>query len=184
MPYVVTTSECGCAILLTFCHSANKNRYAQIISGYVPGSNQKMLSVLISMRSLVQRCSMQTFRFLGKVFWEYHLVFFQMSLTGTLVSKRSFTNILQPSAPLLLLQDKDEALLTLRHQQQQLQIQIKNKISVIRNNCFNIHLIFIQIFKYTTNVISPSSEKRLTMPLNDIISLVMKATTVGQVAYT
>ena len=39
MPYVVTTSECGYAFLLTFCHSANKSRYAQIISGYVPVIN-------------------------------------------------------------------------------------------------------------------------------------------------
>ena len=35
-PNVVTTSECGYAFHLTFCHSATKNRYAQIISGYVP----------------------------------------------------------------------------------------------------------------------------------------------------
>ena len=33
---VVATSECGYAFYLTFCHSANKNRYAQIISGFVP----------------------------------------------------------------------------------------------------------------------------------------------------
>ena len=37
MPNVVTASECGYAFRLTFCHSANKNRNAQIISGYVPG---------------------------------------------------------------------------------------------------------------------------------------------------
>ena len=36
MPNVVTTSECGYAFCLTFCHSANKNRYAQIIYGYAP----------------------------------------------------------------------------------------------------------------------------------------------------
>ena len=36
MPNVVTTLECGYAFRLTFCHSANKNRYAEIISGYVP----------------------------------------------------------------------------------------------------------------------------------------------------
>ena len=36
MPNVVTTSECGYAFCLTFCHSANKNCYAQIISGYIP----------------------------------------------------------------------------------------------------------------------------------------------------
>ena len=34
-PNVVATSECGYAFHLTFCHFANKNRYAQIISGYV-----------------------------------------------------------------------------------------------------------------------------------------------------
>ena len=33
---VVATSGCGYAFHLMFCHSANKNRYAQIISGYVP----------------------------------------------------------------------------------------------------------------------------------------------------
>ena len=33
---VVATSECGYAFRLTFCHSANKYRYAQIISGFVP----------------------------------------------------------------------------------------------------------------------------------------------------
>ena len=36
MPNVVATSECGYAFRLTFCHPANINRYAQIISGYVP----------------------------------------------------------------------------------------------------------------------------------------------------
>ena len=38
MPNVVATSECGYAFRLTFCHSANKNHCAQIISGYVPDS--------------------------------------------------------------------------------------------------------------------------------------------------
>ena len=36
MPNVVANSECGYAFHLTFCHFANKNCYAQIISGYVP----------------------------------------------------------------------------------------------------------------------------------------------------
>ena len=36
MPNVVATLECGYAFRLMFCHSANKNRNAQIISGYVP----------------------------------------------------------------------------------------------------------------------------------------------------
>ena len=35
-PYVVATLECAYAFRLTFCHSADRNRYAQIISGYVP----------------------------------------------------------------------------------------------------------------------------------------------------
>ena len=35
-PNVVATLECGYAFRLTFCHSTNKNRYAQIICGYVP----------------------------------------------------------------------------------------------------------------------------------------------------
>ena len=34
-PNVVATSECGYAFRLTFCHSANENGHAQIISGYV-----------------------------------------------------------------------------------------------------------------------------------------------------
>ena len=34
-PNVVANSEFGYAFRLTFCHFANKNRYAQIISGYV-----------------------------------------------------------------------------------------------------------------------------------------------------
>ena len=34
-PNVVATLECGYAFRLMF-HSANKNRYAQIISGYIP----------------------------------------------------------------------------------------------------------------------------------------------------
>ena len=34
--YVVTSSECGYAFHLTFCHSADKKCYSQIISGYVP----------------------------------------------------------------------------------------------------------------------------------------------------
>ena len=36
MPNVVANLECGYAFRLMFCHSANKNRYVQIISGYVP----------------------------------------------------------------------------------------------------------------------------------------------------
>ena len=36
-PYVVATSKFGYAFYLTFCHCADKNHYAQIISGYVPG---------------------------------------------------------------------------------------------------------------------------------------------------
>ena len=35
-PYVVASSECGYALHLVFCHSADKKRYVQIISGYVP----------------------------------------------------------------------------------------------------------------------------------------------------
>ena len=35
-PNAVATSECGYAFRLTFCHSANENGCAQIISGYVP----------------------------------------------------------------------------------------------------------------------------------------------------
>ena len=34
-PNAVANSECGYALRLTFCHFADKNRYAQIISGYV-----------------------------------------------------------------------------------------------------------------------------------------------------
>ena len=36
MSYVVASSECDYALRLAFCHSADKKRYAQIISGYVP----------------------------------------------------------------------------------------------------------------------------------------------------
>ena len=32
---VVATSECGYAFRLAFCHSADKKRYAQKVSGYV-----------------------------------------------------------------------------------------------------------------------------------------------------
>ena len=35
-PNVVPTSKCDYTFCLTFCHSANKNHYAQITSGYVP----------------------------------------------------------------------------------------------------------------------------------------------------
>ena len=48
MPNVVTTSECGYAFHLTFCHSTNKNRYAQIISGYVPA---KLISTDLTIKS-------------------------------------------------------------------------------------------------------------------------------------
>ena len=41
---LVATSECGYAFRLTFCHSANKNCYAQIISGYIPGNYLLFLS--------------------------------------------------------------------------------------------------------------------------------------------
>ena len=49
-PNVVATSECGYAFHLTFCHSANKDCYAQIISGYVPDIN--LLDYYLKERSI------------------------------------------------------------------------------------------------------------------------------------
>ena len=47
MPNVAATSECGYVFHLMFCHAANKNRYAQIISGYLPDSKIK-LKILVN----------------------------------------------------------------------------------------------------------------------------------------
>ena len=47
MPNVDATSECGYVFHLMFCHAANKNRYAQIISGYLPDSKIK-LKILVN----------------------------------------------------------------------------------------------------------------------------------------
>ena len=45
-PYVVATLECGYAFRLKFYHSADKNRYAQKIPGYVPEQYEQTLVVL------------------------------------------------------------------------------------------------------------------------------------------
>ena len=54
--YVVASSECGYAFRLAFCHSADKKRYAQIISGYVPARRQYGKEVLLDL-SLVKALS-------------------------------------------------------------------------------------------------------------------------------
>ena len=69
-PNVVATSECGYAFRLMFCHPANKNHYAQIISEYVPD----FFNLHFSKKMKFRRNSRITMFLLVAEFWYYLVI--------------------------------------------------------------------------------------------------------------